>query len=727
RRRSHNPYRSAVNLILAVGDISAVLSAVAGWLLAASDDYGAGLVDQHRWTAVATAAISCMAWIASWRTNRNLVWALLMLASAGVTITGHLGALITHGEDYWSPSSSGNETAFVLSGDPDERMEQNVRLRAILAHHCYSCHGPAKVKGKLRMDSREALFAGGKHGPVIIPGNAATSELIRRVRLPAGHREAMPSKGTRLTEPDIRFIESWINAGAPWPEGKLKSIYRTANILPRLPQLPDTDGHPVDRWVDRYFSDRKISWPDRIDDRLFIRRVYFDIIGLPPAADSIDAFIQNQDPEKRIRLADRLLQRNTDYAKHWLTFWNDALRNDYTGTGYITGGRTDITAWLYQSLAGNKSYDLMIRELIHQVKGSEGFIRGIQWRGVVNASQRTEMQAAQNVAQVFMGLNLKCASCHDSFISDWKLDDAYAFANQFADSPLEISRCDKPTGRYAGYKMLYEELGTVSANLPKGERLRQLADSLVQFRNGRLARTMVNRIWAQLMGRGLVEPTDAMDNEPWSQDLLDWLAWDFAKNGYDIRRLIRTVVTSETYRLKSVAVKEPEDLLSAGWQFNGMIRRRLSAEQFADAVAVSVGPLFPDSLVPKKMFPPELGVSVVRASLVPNEPFLKAMGRPGRETVVTSRGHQAGLIQALELTNGGRFSQALKKAAVDWVKRYPSREQFMVQAYRKVLGRDPSADERKITLQSIGARLTADGAEDVLWALTLHPEFQLIY
>ncbi|MFM8347498.1 MAG: DUF1553 domain-containing protein, partial [Bacteroidota bacterium] len=174
-------------------------------------------------------------------------------------------------------------------------------------------------------------------------------------------------------------------------------------------------------------------------------------------------------------------------------------------------------------------------------------------------------------------------------------------------------------------------------------------------------------------------------------------------------------------------VKEPEDLLSAGWQFNGMIRRRLSAEQFADAVAVSVGPVFPDSLVPKKMFPPELGVSVVRASLVPNEPFLKAMGRPGRETVVTSRGHQAGLIQALELTNGGRFSQALKKAAVDWVKRYPSREQFMVQAYRKVLGRDPSADERKITLQSIGARLTADGAEDVLWALTLHPEFQLIY
>lgn len=96
------------------------------------------------------------------------------------------------------------------------------------------------------------------------------------------------------------------------------------------------------------------------------------------------------------------------------------------------------------SLLNNKPCDRFVRELIDAVSALEGFIRGIRWRGEVNASQRAEMQAAQNVSQVFMGLNLKCASCHDSFISDWKLDDAYAFANLFTDSILQIYRCDKP-------------------------------------------------------------------------------------------------------------------------------------------------------------------------------------------------------------------------------------------------------------------------------------------
>ena len=727
RRRAHHPFQTAVRFLTALSAASAVLSVLAGWLLAQSGEYGSDSLDQHRWTAVATAALACMAWAVSRRTSRNVLWTLLLLASVGVTVTGHLGALITHGEDYWSSPASASEITYVTSDSPEVLMDQNIRLRAILAHSCYSCHGPAKVKGELRMDSREALFKGGKHGPVIVPGKPEESELVRRIRLPDGHKEAMPSKGSRLSETEIRFIESWILAGAPWPEGKLKSIYRTAEILPRLPDLPEAPGHPIDRLVDRYFSAQKMQWPDRIDDRLFMRRVYFDIIGLPPVADSIDAFVQDRHPEKRNRLVDRLLRRDTEYAQHWLTFWNDALRNDYTGTGYITGGRSDITAWLYESLRNNKAYDKLVRELINPVKGSEGFIRGIQWRGVVNASQRTEMQAAQNVAQVFMGLNLKCASCHDSFISDWKLDDAYAFANVFADAVLEISRCDKPTGRYAGYRMLYEELGTVGGDQSRTRRLQQLADSLVQFRNGRLARTMVNRIWAQLMGRGLVEPTDAMDNEPWSQDLLDWLAWDFAKNGFDLRRLIRTIVTSETYQLRSVSVREPEELLAAGWKFNGMIRRRLSAEQFADAVAVTVGAVFPDSLVPKKMFPSDFQFTTVRASLVPNEPFLKAMGRPGRETVVTNRGHQAGLIQALELTNGDRFSQALRIAAGKWAVQYPAPEEFAVQVYRKVLGRNPTDAERQVTMKAAGKRLTADAAEDVLWALALHPEFQLIY
>jgi len=133
-----------------------------------------------------------------------------------------------------------------------------------------------------------------------------------------------------------------------------------------------------------------------------------------------------------------LLNRNADYAQHWLTFWNDALRNDYTGAGYIDGGRTDITLCLYKALKTNKPYDAFVRELISPDKASNGFIRGIKWRGSVNASQRIEMQAAQNVSQVFLGLNIKCASCHDSFINDWRLSDAYNLATIYSGGPLEL-------------------------------------------------------------------------------------------------------------------------------------------------------------------------------------------------------------------------------------------------------------------------------------------------
>src|SRR5262249_59476155 len=130
---------------------------------------------------------------------------------------------------------------------------------------------------------------------------------------------------------------------------------------------------------------------------------------------------------------------------HWLTFWNDLLRNDYQGTGYIDGGRKQITPWLYQSLYDNKPYDQFARELISPTPDSEGFAQGIKWRGSINASQVTELQFAQNVAQVFFGVNLKCASCHDSFIDGWKLADAYGLAAGIAHKPLEGQPWDKPT------------------------------------------------------------------------------------------------------------------------------------------------------------------------------------------------------------------------------------------------------------------------------------------
>src|SRR5207344_956209 len=130
--------------------------------------------------------------------------------------------------------------------------------------------------------------------------------------------------------------------------------------------------------------------------------------------------------------------------------------------------------------------DQFVHELISPVPGSEGFTGGITWRGVVNASQRREMQAAQNIGQVFLGTNLKCASCHDSFVNHWLLADAYGLANVFADKPLEIYRCDKPTGEIADVRFIFPELGEIDAKAPRDERMKQLANLVTSPQNGRL-------------------------------------------------------------------------------------------------------------------------------------------------------------------------------------------------------------------------------------------------
>src|SRR5262249_3050092 len=208
------------------------------------------------------------------------------------------------------------------------------------------------------------------------------------------------------------------------------------------------------------------------------------------------------------------------YADHWLTFWNDLLRNDYAGTGFIDGGRKQISAWLYRALVDNKPYDQFVRELISPTAESEGFINGIKWRGNVNASQVRELQFAQNVGQVFFGANIKCTSCHDSFIDKWKLEDAYGLAAVIADQPLEIHRCDKPTAKMATPRFLFPTLGDIDAKQPKAKRLEELARLVTHADNGRFTRTVVNRIWHRLMGHGIVHPVDVMANRPWNDDLL---------------------------------------------------------------------------------------------------------------------------------------------------------------------------------------------------------------
>ena len=448
---------------------------------------------------------------------------------------------------------------------------------------CVQCHAKGKTKGGLSLETRELLLKGGDSGPAIVPGKSADSRMVHLVAA-LDPQNVMPIKGTKWTAEQVGLLRAWIDQGAAWDAAITFARPPPMNLRPRPVALPDgTDSHPIDRLTGAYFSAKGFTPPPVIDDAAFARRLYLDAIGLPPTPSQLEEFLMDKLPDKRATLVRKVLADDLNYADHWLTFWNDLLRNDYRGTGYIDGGRKQITNWLYGALLTNKPYNEFVAELVNPTPASEGFMRGIVWRGSVNASMTPQMQAAQNVSQVLMGVNLKCAACHDSFVSDWSLNDAYSFAAVFADKPLEMVHCDKPTGQIATPRFIYPQLGEIDPKAPRVERLKRLAEIMSSPQNGRITRTVVNRLWAKVMGRGLVEPLDDMEKPSWDADLLDWLAEDLAANKYDLKHTLELILTSKAYQLPTV--ERPAEGDNSEYIFRGPYARRLSAEQFADAVS----------------------------------------------------------------------------------------------------------------------------------------------
>jgi len=590
----------------------------------------------------------------------------------------------------------------------------------LLKARCAECHTNGKYKGGVSFDTRSEAVK-----KAIVAGKSGESLLVKRITSKDAD-ERMPPKGPPLTEKEVAVFKVWIDAGAPWQDGFsfAKNTY-VPPLKPRRPTLPPAHSeyeHPLDRLVGDYFAEHKVRWPAPVDDATFCRRVWLDLVGLLPPPEELEAFLADRRKHKRHELALRLLGDRRAYAEHWLTFWNDLLRNDYAGTGYIDGGRKQITAWLYQALLDNRPYDQFVRELISPTTDAEGFIKGIKWRGVVNASQVQEVQFAQNVGQVFLGINLKCASCHDSFIDNWKLADAYGLAAVIADRPLELHRCDKPTGVIAKATFLFPELGTIDPHQPPAERLRQLASLLTSPENGRLTRTVVNRLWHRLMGRGIVHPVDAMANEPWSADVLDYLATHLADNGYNLKRTLELIVTSRAYQSQAASVEGA--LGASDYVFRGPIAKRMTAEQFIDAVwrITGTAPTRTAFKTGDRLGDP------VRASLVVSDPLMRSLGRPNREQVVTTRPEELSTLQALDLTNGRVLAETLDHGAAKLRRQSGDAEpeQIIERLYIAALSRRPTPAELATARDIVGTPVTGDGLADLLWAVLMLPEFQLI-
>lgn len=622
--------------------------------------------------------------------------------------------------------ASGTAAQAGSPGQPskDNLIDYDMQVHAIIADHCLTCHSAAIKSGGLNLETYDGLITGGRTGPAVVPGHGKESLIIQH--LTGEVLPQMPNGLPPLPDTDIATIRLWIDQGArrsrssaALKTGWIPTLSLTA---PKVPISPWKDwSSPIDRFTAVYLRSHGISQPPRVvSDAVFARRAYLDIWGFLPTPEDMKRFEADTRADKRTRLVTTLLADNTKYAENWISFWNDLLRNDEGVVYYSeTANRKTITPWLLDALQTNKSYNKWIDELLDPktTADPEGFLIGVNWRGTVSASQTAALQAAQNSAQIFLGVNLKCNSCHDNFVGKrWKLTDSYALAAYFAnEDKLQLYRCDvAQAGKFVTASFLYPELNRAPKSDSAADRRAAAAEIFTDPRDGRMPRTLVNRIWAKLMGHPLTADVDDMDAEPWSPELLDWMASDFVNSGYDMKHLIANIISSRTYQMSAISVPENAPVPKE-YMFNGPEERRLTAEEFDDAVASITGdwlvsntggigkagaaaaaasgislsvegapqsgadiepPPAPSAPATAATVPPTAAKSDISAKPTTAPPGIppgeyvrdwrmaadsltKAMGRPIRDQVFSTRDETPTTVQALELTNGQELNHWL--------------------------------------------------------------------
>jgi hypothetical protein len=686
-------------------------------------------------------------------------------------------------------------------------------VRVILAHNCLKCHAGDKKKGGLSLASRDDTLRGGKTGPGAIIGKSAESELIKRV-VSHDPDEVMPPEGKPLSGDEVSVLRAWIDQGLKWDALDPKSFDQNS-ILPRPVQVAPGAGNAIDRLLVSYFQQHAVK-AEVVSDEVFCRRAYLDIVGLLPTPQQLKAFLDDAQPDKRERLIHSLLDDKVGYAAHWITFWQDLLRDGKKDLG-TTDIFRPITNWLYASLLANKPYDQFVRELVNPAKlralhtvtageqddspkdakddnppadDASGFVAGVQG-GLERArgDQQWEVQAVQNTGQVFLGVQLKCATCHDSFIDNWTMKDSWGLASVYTEKPLEMIRCEIPTGNTAAPAFLFPAVGRIDPSAPVPQRRAQLAALMTSPKNGRFARTVVNRLWGRLLGTPLVGTPDDMGHPAWNADVLDLLANDLAEHGYDLKRTIALIATSRAYQMPAVdgpGADKPD------YVFRGPQLRRMTAEQFMDGLSALLGRDGPAAAATNELKPgakPKAQVTAATqptatkgatAATKPASPappdawrvwrengsrLLEVLGRPDRRTVITNRDAKSSTMQALELINGPSLyallygapvpedekqafadPTALGKAATQPGKAGKAATKPAAPANKPAtvklatlppgelvdrvivhaLSRQPTVREREVYAAIVGEKPTPESVADLLWVVAMLPEFQLI-
>jgi mono/diheme cytochrome c family protein len=444
------------------------------------------------------------------------------------------------------------------------------QVQPLLEAKCLGCHAGTNAKGKLRLDDLAAATKGGSNdGPAIDPGKPDASALLARIRSD-DETERMPPKGDRLTADQIKMLETWIREGAHWPE--INARHTTVTPL--------------------------------ADDSAFLRRAYLDTVGVIPTPAEVAAFEADR---SRPKLIDRLLD-DPRWADHWTAYWLDVLAENPNILNPTLNNTGPFRWWVYESFRDNTPMDLFVTELV-RMKGSPRF-GGPAGFAVASQNDAPFAQKGTIVATAFLGVEMKCARCHDAPAHKSTQRELFELAALLGNAPQKVLAtssvpADKlhEGGRKPLIKVTLAPGSTVAARWPFPEFVAESAATLAQDpgdsrdrlaalltapQNERFAQVIANRLWQRLMGRGLVEPVDDWEKgKPTHPELLKWLGREFVRGGYDLKHLARLILNSHAYqRAVDPAQKEPGPLFAAP------AARRLTAEQVVDSLFVAAGKAF---------------------------------------------------------------------------------------------------------------------------------------
>ena len=466
-------------------------------------------------------------------------------------------------------------------------------------------------------------------------------------------------------------------------------------------------------------------------DHKFLRRASIDVIGRVPTPEETRAFLNDDSPKKRERLIDHLLAQ-PDFADHWANKWVDLLRPNPYRVGLKTVLNYDY--WIRNSFRKNKPYDQFVRELVAA--------QGSTWRDGAPAllrDRRSPDEITTIVSQLFLGIRLECAKCHHHPFEVWGQDDFYSFSAYFAklgrkgtglSTPISGSEEFFFTGKsgsvrhpLTGKVMQPRPLfGTTPQIDPAGDPRDALAEWLTSDENSFFVQVMANRVWADIMGRGLVEPVDDLraTNPPTNAPLLESLGEDFRRQGYDLKKLIRRITTSYVYGLSS---RPSERNVVDTRNYSRHYRQRLRAEVMLDAVGEITEVPESFSAMPPGSKAKELWTRRV-SSL-----FLDTFGRPNpNQDPPCERTDDTTVVQALHLMNSENLFRKVSAdsgRAARLANSDKKSSTIVEELYLLVYARVPDEDEHRIgsrvfEKEGISRR---QATEDLLWALLNTPEF----